>query len=170
MPRLFFALWPDDNVRSQCRQYQQQLNADHYRLVKPANFHITLSFLGQVSDAETESLLALNFSGTAAPFQLSIDSCGYWRRPKVVWMAPTQIPVALPNLVDSINLRVAALELSMDKRPYQPHLTLARKAKSAPKIPPPEPILWNINNFSLVQSSSSAEGQVYQVLKNWPLS
>ena len=170
MPRIFFALWPDDDVRDQVRAYQHELNKKHCKFVKPRNFHITLSFLGQVEEDKLEALLALPFEETTEHFSLKLDTPGWWKRPKVIWLAPEDYPMGLPVLVDSINGAVTGLGLTVDERPYQPHLTLARKAKRKPKLPVPEPIHWNIKDFSLVVSESEEGGSMYRVLKNWPLS
>ena len=59
--RLFLALWPDDDVRNQLSAVLK--SAGHPILsggtpVKPENLHMTLLFLGDVSESESVNLVA----------------------------------------------------------------------------------------------------------------
>ena len=50
MKRLFFALWPDDEVRAKLLDKARLLPINTGHHVPPENFHITLVFLGNVED------------------------------------------------------------------------------------------------------------------------
>ena len=56
--RLFFALWPDDEVRFQIEKNLKlfYLDSDKSRLVTNANLHMTLHFVGNTSIAEMNCL------------------------------------------------------------------------------------------------------------------
>jgi len=59
--------------------------------------------------------------------------------------------------------------LKPDPRPYQPHLTLARKVTARLDLAAPESVLWTPVDFVLVSSETRSSGPVYQVLQRWPL-
>ncbi len=54
MPRLFYALWPDDAARAQLAQAAAALNVHDGQRVRDENLHLTLVFLGAV-DAECQA-------------------------------------------------------------------------------------------------------------------
>ena len=62
----------------------------------------------------------------------------------------------------------ARLGIEIEKRPYRPHVTVARKAK-LPLSTDIEAIDWSATEFVLVESISTAQGVRYNVLKRWPL-
>ena len=167
MQRIFFALWPDDDTRARVAAVGEQLTPWQGRRVRPENLHITLAFLGDVEEAITTQLQSVRIPGRG--FSVTLDNLGWWRGPRVIWLAPTLIPPALTSLVDTINTHVAGLGIDVDPRPYRPHLTLVRKAARRPPPVEFEPIFWQINGFCLVQSETGQTGSNYKVLCSWPL-
>ena len=59
--------------------------------------------------------------------------------------------------------------LPVERRPYQAHMTLARKFSAS--LPPAEApaIDWDVGSFCLVQSVNSDNGVSYRVLRSWTL-
>ena len=166
--RLFFALWPDDELREALVPLRSLKHECGGRAHPPGNFHITLSFLGMV-DGDTRECLELaagEIVGT--PFELVLDRFGYWPRPRVVWLGCSDTPEPLDDLVRQLNTVVAQCGLQPEKRPYQPHLTLLRKAKRAPLETAPI-FNWSANSFVLAESVSTPGGVEYRVLRSWPL-
>ena len=52
--RLFFALCPDEAVRQRLAELQAKFDAGAARPVPPANFHLTLAFLGTLARPEID--------------------------------------------------------------------------------------------------------------------
>ena len=170
MPRYFFALWPDDSTRDRLVEACQTLPAGTGRIVPRQNLHITLAFLGPLDGPVVDRLRAGAAAITADPFSLHLDEFGWWRKPRVVWLAATHIPNALLELVTAVNTLIQAQGIRPDTRPYRPHLTIARKTGKKPAEIACLPVDWRIDSFCLVQSNTLPEGAVYEIIETWPLS
>lgn len=168
--RLFFALWPDGGTRDSLAAIAAGLPAGCGRRVDRDALHLTLCFLGNVGEDVRDCLLRGAGAIRTRGFALTLDRLGWFRRARVVWLAPGQVPEELGLLVQEIDGVVAACGLDPDNnRPYQPHLTLSRKAVRPVKSPGIEPIHWNIRDFCLVQSVTHDTGPEYRVLQRWVL-
>ncbi len=167
--RLFFALWPDDETRAAIADLAREQIHRKARRVAADNLHITLAFPGNVT-ARVQACLEEAASGiTGAPFELAVDRLGYWSGPRIIWAAPAQTPRELWSLVTSLREVLAACGLEPENRPYQAHISLARKASQALGVTRIAPIPWSIRQFCLVESVSEPAGVRYRVLRIWPL-
>lgn len=162
--RLFLALWPDDSVR----RWLRALPAVSGRRVPPETWHVTLVFLGAVEAVRRQALEEDLAAVPGEPFRLVLDRRGHWRRGGITWLAAGDTPPALSHLQRRLADLAREHELALDRRPYLPHLTLARQAPPEPpsKI---EPIEWEVNGFCLVRSHTLPAGPRYEVLSRWEL-
>ena len=168
--RLFFALWPDTGTRDRLAAVGAGLPARCGRRVDRDALHLTLCFLGNVGDEERDCLVHGAGAIRSPGFTLTLDRLGWFRRARVVWLAPERAPEELGRLVQGIDAVVGACGLAPDNnRPYQPHLTLSRKAARPLKSQDTAPIHWNIKDFCLVQSVTRDTGPEYRVLQRWGL-
>lgn len=167
MSRLFLALWPDDETRKQLFNVAQQFKHENIRLVKKSNLHMTLEFLGEVSDKDRNELIERLSAITVEPFEIELTRTGFWKKPQIIYIGTTIIPNELLTLVKSIRKAVKQQGLKTDNREYKPHVTIARKVKQI--LLPKETfhIDWNVNSFVLVVSNSTTEGVEYKVIKEW---
>ena len=170
MKRLFFALWPDAGVRSQIAEVVELLPDNSGRRVRPENLHITLVFLGNVQEQFIPELTAGAQRLKIPGFSLQIDQGGWWKRPKIAWLAPEHTPAPLLELAEQINQLIKRAGLSVEKRSYRPHLTIARKVNRPVNSLRFEPIYWNVKDFCLVESVTHEHGVRYQVRQSWSLS
>jgi 2'-5' RNA ligase len=174
--RLFFALWPDEDVRKQLTQCQQSqrfkqslLVNDGRRAVFPGNFHITLAFLGNVN-ADQRACVEEFANGIQCPsFKLTINIAGHWHKPRILVVGSDDMPKALVTL--ATQLRDGAIEcgVQMDMRPYNAHITLMRKIVKAPGALAISPFVWSAKRFVLIESTTRPEGVRYEVVREWPL-
>lgn len=167
--RLFFALWPDGEVRDGLTALASRLPARCGRKVAGEILHITLSFLGDVPEDSLTCLTEGAGAIRAPAFSLTLDRLGWFRRAGVVWVAPEAVPRELIHLAGEINKVVLGCGLEPDGRAYQPHLTLSRKSRRPPRRLDFAPIHWDIRDFCLVRSVTHAAGPEYRVLKRWVL-
>lgn len=168
MKRLFFALWPDDQTRQNCLQIMHKLPAGQQQLVDVKNLHVTLVFIGGVDTATEEALLQIGAERPVSDMIIAFDQLSFWQKPEILCLTGHSLNNALPCLVEQLIKRVKQLPIMLDERPYQAHVTLARKAKQAVNVEF-EPILWQSNSFCLVESQSSPQGVHYEVLCTWPI-
>lgn len=167
--RLFFALEPDSAVRQGLEQVTTALPEFHGRPVHPADRHLTLVFLGEI-DPERRAC-AERAAGTlrGRPFALTIDRLGYWPRPRILWAGCSETPEPLAALVQSLQDALRACGFQPERRPYAPHITLARKARKMPSRDLDPPLVWPVREFVLMGSDLDAPPPRYRVLARWPL-
>jgi 2'-5' RNA ligase len=167
--RLFFALWPDAGVREALAKSSRELLGRRVKQVPTENLHITLAFAGSVTAPVRDCLEAAAGGIQGTPFDLTLDHAGYWARPRILWVGPSHTPVGLWSLVEALNRGFESCGLQRETRPFQAHVTLARKVSRAPPLAMLTPISWSISDFSLVESVTEACGACYRRLANWRL-
>ena len=165
--RLFFALGPDDATRAALAEAAALLTVRDGRPVAYADLHLTLAFLGEVPEASLPALKALAGSQRQRVFDLDIVVAGWWRRSRVVWLAPEQVPAPLAALAAA--LRAGAGLAGEATVPDQPHVTVARQVRHPPGLLAPIRVVWPVRDFALFCSNSSSTGPRYQTLAQWPL-
>jgi RNA 2',3'-cyclic 3'-phosphodiesterase len=169
--RLFFALWPDDTARAAIvERTAAQVKAAGGRRVPPANLHVTVAFLGSITEPVRMCLEAGAGALRAHVFELALERVAHWRGSRVLCLEATQTPPALLALVDAVAEVQRACGLRPEQRPYRAHLTLARDAR-APRGPAPaiEAIAWPVQALHLIESITAPAGARYERLQSWPL-
>ncbi|MGD8999576.1 MAG: RNA 2',3'-cyclic phosphodiesterase [Granulosicoccaceae bacterium] len=165
--RLFFALWPDDQVRKQLGKIQREAVLQHRgRPVHVDNLHITLAFIGHVPTSDLPCLEEMAERIRFTPFTLQLDQLGAFSRSRVLWLGASEVPEALQDLARRVNEGVAACGFDIDERPFKAHLTLMRKVSHLRDFEI-KPVTWSINSFCLVQSHTNPEGVQYEVLRSF---
>jgi len=163
--RLFFALWPDADVRQRLTLMAQQLKLEgHSRWVDPKNYHVTLAFVGEVPAPQLAVLQQIGRSLRAPRFTFTCDSIEFWRESQVVVAAARAAPRGLLELRTQLN---DAIGLPQER--LRAHVTLARKVTQAPVPQAMSPLLWRATNFSLIRSDTGAIESAYTVLDTWSL-
>lgn len=167
--RLFFALWPDEPVRARLGHLARKLVHKNGRPVAAENLHITLVFLGSVTAARRACVEAVAGGIQGKGFRLTLDRIGHWPKPRILWAGPSDTPAELLALVRDLSEGLRSCDFTPEARPYQAHLTLARKVSRARPGLTMDPVAWDINRFCLVRSLTLPEGVKYEVLASWPL-
>lgn len=163
--RLFLALWPDDAVRRQLAahadQWQWPAGCTRYA---PADWHVTLHFIGDVPGGKVDALAACA-EVAFAPFELVLDQPGLWANGLAVLCAP-EVPSALKDLLERLGQALGRLDIALDKRPYVPHVTLARHAGAAVAPPAGVPVRWPVRGFALAASTGLTAPR-YRVIRHY---
>ncbi|MBE9544404.1 MAG: RNA 2',3'-cyclic phosphodiesterase [Proteobacteria bacterium] len=169
--RIFFALWPDDEVRHRIAENLRLFNLDSNksRLVTNANLHMTLHFVGNASFAEMNCLNLQARLTEAKPFSLTLDCSGYFKKPQVLWFGCHTMPEALYDLQRQLGEHLKVCAYTPESRPYSPHVTVARKIFETPETVPIKPISWQVDRFVLVKSISISGGVRYEVVESYAL-
>ena len=163
--RLFFALWPDGEI---VREFEAVSNLSKLeggaRRVPAGNFHLTLAFIGEVSDQKLAVLQQIGQSVRVSRFTVVCDCLEYWPQPRAIVTTVRNAPAALLAL--SARLQEA---VDLPQTPLRAHVTLARKVVQAPVLPAMSPIYWRVTQFSLIRSQTSGAASAYTVVDTWPL-
>lgn len=143
--RVFVAIDVPDSVRRDLGWLQDEFRraagngARGVSWVRPSGIHLTLKFLGEISESGVaNAIAALRSIEPFPPFSLEVHGCGFFpdaRRPRVVW-AGVSAPAALAELARQVDSSLSAHGFAPEGRAFQPHLTLARfrVAKPQPAI------------------------------------
>lgn len=158
--RLFFALLPDEAMRTSLDQSRQRVFPLAGRPVDPANFHVTLAFLGAVGDDRSKTLHEL--SARIPPCDLKFDRLELWGKQGVLVAAASQTPEALTRQVNALWLRLGRLGFVRDPRPFKPHVTLARDVRSLRPGTPWTAVHWRCDRMQLMESINISGGVRYQ--------
>ena len=131
--------------------------------------HLTLAFVGDVDSVRLPELLAPPAVSTVARFTLTLDCWGCWARNGIAWVGPSRVPDPLRELAAGMEAWLLDAGFEMDVRPFNPHVTLIRKAQCAPLPGSPPRIQWKVEDFVLVQSTPAPDGSRYETIGRWPL-
>jgi 2'-5' RNA ligase len=133
--RVFVALDIPAEVREQLNQYIDRLRqlAPDARWARTESLHVTLKFVGEVSDAKVQEIKGVLPAIQAQPFQVEFREVGFFPNPRSarIFWAGVHASDALSWLASSIEAGVEKLGIPREKRAYQPHLTLARAPESS---------------------------------------
>ncbi|NQY19347.1 RNA 2',3'-cyclic phosphodiesterase [Alteromonas sp.] len=138
--------------------------------VPAANFHITLSFLGEINHRQHEALVYELDQLVSEPFSLTLDATGLWNGPKILFAAPTNTPKALSELAKLSRKAARKAAIEVENREYKPHVTVVRKATSTLPLPLYSPSVdVHVSAFHLFESVTTPQGVTYPVRQSWPL-
>ncbi len=166
----FFALWPDDALQKQYAKFSQQyLNGFKGKFVPTQNIHITLAFLGELNKEQIKSAKLAADGIKTDSFVLQLDHIGFWKKPQVIWLAPSKTPKPLTELATALQSKLKERKFNVDERPFKPHLTLMRKAHKRPGALQFNPCEWRVERFVLVRSTLEETGAIYDIIHEWPL-
>ncbi|MFX1513704.1 MAG: RNA 2',3'-cyclic phosphodiesterase [Promethearchaeota archaeon] len=182
MVRLFISVdLENKDLLKSIRQFQTLISQFPIRLVKVELLHFTLKFIGEKSDdwipRLKEGLETISFS----PFKLELEGAGFFPprgNPRIVWIGVSKGKDEIISLAREIDLTIADLGLPKEKRPFSPHLTIAR-AKHGKNVKPLIPYLTqnqpevlgqiDITEFRLKKSTLIPSGPIYETLVTFPV-
>jgi RNA 2',3'-cyclic 3'-phosphodiesterase len=168
--RLFFALWPNDGVRSALAALARDVQAEcGGRAIARENLHLTLFFVGSFDRARIAALESAADSLRTTIFDLVLDRLGYWPHNRIVWTGATQCPTALAALATDLRAALAREGIAGETRPYAPHLTLVRNAERKPAARRLPACQWAVRELALVESVPVGGAVRYDVTREWSL-
>lgn len=155
--------------------------------VCPEGLHLTLKFLGDIQEGQVEEIKeALRpVLDSARVLTVSFTHLGVFpdtRAPRVLWVGCRATPsvTALVELATAIDQALVPLGFEPERRPFQPHLTMARIKEGA--RPFGQAVLRSrlldlnltpsdclVGQVYLVQSELRSSGAVYTPLWHLPL-
>ncbi|WP_017348501.1 RNA 2',3'-cyclic phosphodiesterase [Pantoea sp. A4] len=169
--RLFFALSLPKPLPQQLVNWRaEQFAAEDGKPVEAANLHLTLAFLGDVSDTTSARLQQAAARIQQPGFQIELNDAGHWPRPGVVWLGCQRAPRGLLQLASLLRSQAARHGCPQSTQPFHPHITLLRHATQRVALPAPG-FHWQftVEHFGLYSSSFSRGRTRYKQLARWPL-
>ncbi len=137
--RTFVALELPPAIQDGLRQISAHLQTEAQglplRWVPIENIHLTLKFIGDTAEANIKPIsdLLQTKAKSIPAFDVSLDGLGIFpnpRRPNVIWVG-LDAPKALFDLQKQLELDLSSMGFAPEKRPFSPHLTVARVRRVA---------------------------------------
>jgi 2'-5' RNA ligase len=167
--RLFFALWPVPLLRRQLQQLTAAVAAANTVRPVPANeLHLTLAFVGHLPAGQLPLAESAGTAQRAEVASIDFDRLQQWGETTVLCADPRATPPELTALAEGLRDGLRARRVPVDARPYQPHVTLCRRARLPVNLPMVPVIRWQMQEFALIASRPRAAGSRYEVLRRWP--
>jgi 2'-5' RNA ligase len=180
--RLFTALDIPDPIRKEVDNLVQKLRPTaRLRWSPAANLHITTKFIGEVPKEELASVKeALRSVPTSGPIRIGVRQIGWlpnMRNPRLIYLG-IEAPEALSELHAATDAAMGQLGIPREKKPFRPHLTIARIPQVATidklkeeldKVLPLDLGEFDAKEFGLYESRLQPQGSVYTRLLTYPL-
>jgi 2'-5' RNA ligase len=178
--RIFIALDIPAEVRARLTEYMETARAlaPDARWARVEGLHVTLRFVGEISDARVPEMKNALAAVTSAPFAVRFGGVGFFpnaRAARVFW-AGVEGGDELPRLASAVDAALAKLGIAREEKPYHPHLTLARAGARPLRelqplltAAPPQFGTMTAREFFLYQSQPQKGGSKYTKLERFAL-
>ncbi len=173
MIRTFIAVELPERFIPEIERIESALNTPGIKLVEPKQVHITLKFLGDISENNVEPIASALSQVNCHPFEAIIKGVGVFPKPayiRVIWLGAEGNFETLHSEVERV---LAPFKFEKDDK-FSPHATLARvkqlreKASILEKIKKLENIelgTMNVDSISLKKSTLTPKGPMYETLR-----
>lgn len=181
--RLFVALELPAELRARLSSLLRSLRSDlpDARWVRAEALHLTLAFLGERSQGDVDALQSslLPVFARYHPFAVRVGGAGVFphrRAARVLWLG-LDGGDALGELQGEVSQAVTdLLDVSLDRRPFRPHLTLARcrrpwSEKAVRRFEEAASLRaeFEVDHGTLFESTLAPGGAVHDELARFPL-
>jgi len=180
--RVFIGIEIPESIRAELAEVQRELRqvTNSARWVDTDSAHLTLKFLGEITEQRAEEVHQAMTGLTWKPFQINVKGVGFFpgtRSPRVLWAgmhAPT-----LEALSGRIDSRMENFGFEKERRSYRAHITLARAKRrpldsalvtAATPFEEREFGTFNVDRCHLYLSELDSTGPVYTKLREYLLS
>lgn len=161
--RCFLAAWPDAGVRQRCAELTQALrpHAQHGRVMRAENLHLTLAFIGDLPDERGADVAARCAALPSSACDWELNEVGFFTRPRVLWAGGPETP-ELTAIAARARGLLDDMQIGYDRKPFVPHVTLLRDVRryEGPRAIAP-PIAWPIRALALYRSGRDEAGARY---------
>ncbi len=178
--RLFIALTLPNETKEYLLGIQKKISNTYAKIAwePKKKLHITLVFLGTISERELQPLRQRLRAIHHAPITTTLSPLGGFptlTAPRVLWAG-----IHPPDAIIRLQLLVDQETLTLSKKDYQtftPHLTLGRvkliknKEKFLQRLKTIhiEPKSFTCTTFALIKSTPTHNGSVYELIEEYPL-
>lgn len=137
--RVFIGIELENIVKEYLFKVQNTIKSFMYKgeMTNFNNFHLTLKYIGHVTDEEIDILKQCIFSATDAidPFDMKLNGLHSFSKGKssILWIGIESGKQKLNALYKAINNQLIAEEFDLEyNRKYRPHITIGKKVMLSP--------------------------------------
>ncbi|WP_017726519.1 RNA 2',3'-cyclic phosphodiesterase [Halalkalibacterium ligniniphilum] len=165
-PHFFLALPLPKNLKENIASKAQEI--PFYRSFKkwlhPEDLHITLVFLGAMEENQYQELVdkCQSLILSKNPFSLTTNHFSFFgqqEKPRIFWLGVEQSN-RLAELQGEVQQICLDVGMTVEKRPYRPHITLAKRWSDARSfaevqalLQPLSSLTWEVNEFVLYRTN-----------------
>jgi 2'-5' RNA ligase len=147
--------------------------APRWRWTRVENLHLTIRFLGHVELASADRIAGRVEASAPRAFALQLGSLDAFKRgplASALWVGLQLGAEEVSALAAIVEAECAREGLEAEKRPYRPHMTLARarerEGAPVPRVNVPELPPWRAGELVLFRSQLGRSGPVYEPLRS----
>jgi len=175
--RTFIAVDIPEDVKNAVGQYINDIKSEFkgdVKWVSPDNLHFTIKFLGEVKKSAVDVLKECmsRTAGDFDKFYINLSDIGFFPsdyKPRIIWLGAHD---GADNMLDIFQDLETCLEehgFDREAKTFSPHLTIGRVKKHKKIIVPEridefEPVNFLADGLSLIKSTLTPDGPVYEVL------
>ena len=187
--RVFVGVRLDDTARDHLAARCASLESPALRRIRPANYHVTLQFLGSIAPRDVTAIIEAFEKRTrqslngAEHLTDAVDRWGAFpspSRPRVVWAGFVDRDGRLRALAESVRTTLGGIGFVAEERPFRAHVTLGytrrdavrserRHLSSLLRRPFGAPISVRFHSVALIKSEQGPGGSRYTDVAAWPL-
>jgi 2'-5' RNA ligase len=160
--RVFIAINLPENIKKELSSFENKWPDLPARWTKKENLHITLEFLGYVSDEELMKVCqdTAELAQKHKPFDVRLN--------KIIYGPPGKMP---PRMIWAVGEKIQELNIS-------PHITLARirawgfrqiEPEERPEVNEDIDLTFEVNSIEVMESVLKRGGPIYTILESFPL-
>jgi len=185
--RIFIAINLPQDIKRKIAEYQLNWLELPCRWVKKENLHITLVFLGYLSDEEILEVLKITkeVASRNSAFSINLNKICYGppkkMLPRMVWVIGEKseelgkLQKDLENSLFSTSIKSLG---KPETKPYIPHITLGRirqwefrqiEPEERPEINEEINLRFEVNSIEVMESHLKRKGPEYTTLESFPL-
>lgn len=181
--RVFIAINFPPEIKKMLSRYEKDFKELPAKWVERENLHITLVFLGSITDQEIGEvcMIAKKITDNSDGFLLKLESVGYGPTDKIpykmVWLKG-QKSKELSSLKNQLDEDlVQAINFKPDHKGFSPHVTLARinqmqlrvmDLEEIPEINEKLDLDFEVESIDVMESVLSKEGPEYTIIESFP--
>ncbi len=179
MIRLFIALNIPEDVKLKLIEIRDLVAGSNYKWEVKEKLHLTLKFIGDVPEANIESIAEeLTFIQSFQSLKSEIFNFDFFFRDKkpAILFARLKIDPSIYKIVDELNTKLEKFSIQKEVKRFKPHLTLLRIKNDLGnsfvnnfKNFTFEPIDFTADSISLFNSKLYPGGSKYFEIKNYKL-
>lgn len=157
MVRVFFAVEPSLDIRERIYETGKVLQSSTSKLsfVQPELMHVTLRFLGEVSEKDLEKISRAAERITSEPYEMRVSNVSSFGRPPRVVKADVFDKGKSLKISQELDELLFTLGVLKEKKEFSPHITIARVKESSPDL---------LEKISKVKSSEFGVSKIDSVL------
>lgn len=128
----------------------------HKKYPRPQDMHITLVFIGSADEIQLQAAAQALENISLAPFDLTISGVktfGNPQTPRIIYAALAD-SLPLMELQEKVKKTVESFDVSLDQKPFVPHITLAAKWAGGTEmetdvLPELKPVSFRVEEYTL---------------------